>query len=84
MIPAPYIGARLDVSTLSTKVNGKRPSTQSVRIDRKAMHLSGLHENNLTQGTAHQALKKTLDKIPQGGKLQLAQPFIQKFKVMKL
>ena len=48
------------------------------------MHIHGLHENDAMSGTAHQALKKTLDMIPQGGNLKLAQPFIQKFKIVKM
>jgi hypothetical protein len=48
------------------------------------MHITGLHESGNTGLTAHQALKKTLDLMPQGGKLKLAQPFIQKYKIVKM
>lgn len=62
-IPQPYAGSRLDTSTLGIQ-QSTRPNSKSVKIERRTMHISGLHENDGTQLTAHQALKKTLDLIP--------------------
>ena len=37
---------------------------RAVDLDRKVMHLTGIHENLKLKNTAHQALKMTLETIP--------------------
>lgn len=42
-------------------------NTREMSLDRPSMHLTGIHENRVTKDTAHNALKITLGKLPQGG-----------------
>jgi hypothetical protein len=46
------------------------------------MHLTGIHENENMNLTAHDALRMTLSQIPQRGAFVKAQPRIAKAKIM--